>query len=86
MPVPRATCVAAGMPMKVISIAKIIADGVRVASGRTPANAAHNKTVAAEAQLPGPGRSRPMPKNVARVRAHIGVCRVVVDSMIKRSS
>jgi hypothetical protein len=27
-----------------------------------------------------------MPKNVARVRAHIGVCRVVVDSMIKRSS
>jgi hypothetical protein len=37
------------------------------------ARAAHNNTVAADPQVPGPGRSLPIPKNVATSVAHSGV-------------
>ena len=65
VPEERQTFVAAGMPISVTSSASPITAGVRWLGGMAYANALHNKTVAADAQVPGPGRSLPMPKKVA---------------------
>ena len=59
--------------MSVTPSAKPIAKGIRSEGVRTYASAAHNNTVTADAQLPGPGRNRPIPKNVATSVAHVGV-------------
>ena len=59
--------------MSVTTRAKAIADGIRSEGARAYASAAHNNTVTADAQLPGPGRNRPIPKNVATIVAHDGV-------------
>ena len=72
-PEDRATCVAAGMPVSVTSTARASATGVRSDGVRLWASADHNMTVVADAQLPGPGRTWPMPKNVAVNLAHRGV-------------
>jgi hypothetical protein len=61
------------MPISVTTSANAIANGVRSEVARTYASAAHNNTVTADAQLPGPGRNRPIPKNVATIVAHDGV-------------
>jgi len=75
VPEPRATRVAAGIPTSVTTAAKAMATGVRQDAASAWASAAHNNTVAADAQLPGPGRSPPIPKNVAISVAHGGVRR-----------
>jgi malic enzyme len=74
------------MPMSVTTAAKAIADGVRSEGARAYASAAHNSTVAADAQLPGPGRNQPIPKNVAMTVAHGGVRRELEGGTIMRSS
>ena len=58
--------------MSVTTTASAIATGARAEGARAWANAAHNNTVAADAQVPGPGRIRPIPKNVAITVAHAG--------------
>jgi hypothetical protein len=78
IPEPRATWVAAGIPISTTSKAKAIAIGVRKDGTSAKHNAAHSNTVAAEAHVPGPGRSRPIPKNVATSEAQSGVVRDAV--------
>ena len=46
--------------------------GVRKEAGRAYASAAHSTTVPADAHVPGPGRTRPIPKNVATGLENIG--------------
>ncbi len=50
-----------------------IAIDVRSEGASAWAKTAHNNTVAADPQVPGPGRNRPIPKNVATSVAHGGV-------------
>jgi hypothetical protein len=50
-----------------------MATGIRNPGASTYASAAHNTTVAADPQVPGPGRMRPMPKKVATRVAQGGV-------------
>jgi hypothetical protein len=66
----RATRVAAGIPISVTSTARTIATGVRSEVGSSCATAAQSTTVAADPHVPGPGRSRPIPKKVATSVAH----------------
>ena len=61
------------MAISVITTTSAIATGVRDEGASARATAAHSKTVAADPQLPGPGRSLPIPKNVATSVAHSGV-------------
>jgi len=61
------------MPISVVATTNPIATGIRDEGTSQYASPAHNKTAAADAQLPGPGRSRPIPKNVATSVAHNGV-------------
>src|SRR5437899_7563584 len=64
-PLARDAKVAAGIPMTTASRAsRIAAQGGQYAPTQRVISP-HQTTVAAEAQVPGPGRSRPMPKNVA---------------------
>ena len=72
LPNPRATLVAAGMPISVTASATAISTGTRDEGGRKRASTAHSTTVIADAQVPGPGRSRPIPKKVATSLAHTG--------------
>jgi len=55
--------------------AKAIATGVRKEGEIARPKAAYSNTVTADPQVPGPGRSRPIPKNVATKVAHNGVRR-----------
>lgn len=68
----RATRVAAGIPMRAASIARPMANGVRSGGAIRWATAAQSTTVAADPQVPGPGRRRPMPKKVATTVAQSG--------------
>src|SRR5580693_8371013 len=68
----RATRVAAGMPTSATRTARAMATGVRSEGVRPYAMAAQITTVAAEAQVPGPGCRRPIPKKVATVVAQSG--------------
>ena len=68
----RATRVAAGMPISVTSAARAMATGVRSEGGNSWATAAQITTVAADAQVPGPGCRRPIPKKVATRVAQSG--------------
>jgi len=64
-PLALETRVAAGIPTAIASRAsRIAAQGCQYAPIQRVISH-HKTTVAAEAQVPGPGRSRPMPKNVA---------------------
>src|ERR1700740_1701490 len=53
------------MPISVINTANAMRTGIRREGSSQYAKTAHNNVVMADAQVPGPGRSRPMPKNVA---------------------
>src|SRR5271156_6083014 len=71
-PAPRATRVAAGIPTRVTIAAAMIVAHRRSATGiREHANA-HRITVATDPHVPGPGLSRPRPKNVATSVAQTG--------------
>src|SRR5207248_3989179 len=71
-PLARDAKVAAGIPMTTASRAsRIAAQGCQYAPIQRVISH-HNTTVAAEAQVPGPGRSRPMPKKVATNSAQRG--------------
>ena len=73
---PRATCVAAGMPISVTSTASAIAAAVR--SGTGQARAPTPPTTTRSQPIPrclAPGCRRPMPKNVATSVAHSGAGR-----------
>src|ERR1035438_1079790 len=72
LPHPRASSVAAGMPIATTSAISSTITGIRADGGRCEANSHHNKTVASEPHVPGPGRNRPAPKNVATRVAHRG--------------
>src|ERR1035438_196275 len=61
------------MPSRVIPTTNAIETGVRDEGASVYARAAHNTTVTADPQVPGPGRSRPTPQNVATSVAHNGV-------------
>src|SRR5690242_4998503 len=65
MPLSRATRVAAGIPNAMARQANITAIGICSLTPAACEISHHSSTVAAEAQLPGPGRIRPQPKNVA---------------------
>lgn len=64
-PEARETCVAAGIPISVTRMASAMTTGSRRFVGNAQAIAAQRRTVAADPQVPGPGCSCPMPKNVA---------------------
>jgi hypothetical protein len=68
----RATRVAAGIPITVTNAAMAMAIGVRKDAVSVCATAAQIATVAADAQVPGPGRTRPIPQKVASSVAHCG--------------
>src|SRR5438874_6633611 len=71
-PLALATRVAAGIPTAIASRAsRIAAQGCQYAPIQRVISH-HNTTVAAEAQVPGPGCSRPMPKKVATNSDHRG--------------
>ncbi len=72
LPHPRASSVAAGMPIATASAISSTITGIRAEGGRCAANSHHNNTVASEPHVPGPGRNRPAPKNVATRVAHRG--------------
>src|ERR1035441_106097 len=64
-PAPRATNVAAGIPMMVTAAAAMIVAQLRLAAGIRQMINAHTITVNVDPQVPGPGLRRPAPKNVA---------------------
>ncbi len=66
--------------MSVTTTANATATGVRNEGASTWASAVHNKTVATDAQVPGPGRIRPTPKNVPTSVAHAGAPALLSDS------
>jgi hypothetical protein len=65
--------VAAGTPIAIVRTARENATGGCQPGEIQRARSHHKRTVAAEAQLPGPGRSRPTPKKVAMRLAQSGV-------------
>ena len=71
-PEARATRVAAGMPAAIAAAASRTGAIGCQPTGIPRLTAHHSRTVAADAQLPGPGRSRPVPKNVAMSVAQAG--------------
>ena len=75
MPDPRATSVAAGIPMSATTTTSTMATGMRAEMGKKSANPAHRSVVTADAQVPGPGRMCPIPKKVATRLAHEGARR-----------
>jgi hypothetical protein len=72
LPHPRASRVAAGMPIATTTAVSTTITGIRAAEGRCEANSHHNNTVASDPHVPGPGRNRPAPKKVATRVAHRG--------------
>jgi hypothetical protein len=77
MPVARTTRVEAGMPMSVTTKTAMIVARVRLPTGMSEDvdadnTAPHRTMVAIEAQVPGPGLRRPMPKKVATSVAQRG--------------
>ena len=72
LPHPRASRVAAGMPIATTTAISSTIAGIRAEGGRCEANSHHNRTVASDPHVPGPGRNRPAPKNVATRVAHRG--------------
>src|ERR1700689_4481577 len=71
-PEERATRVAAGIPISVTSAAATTVDQFRLGAGIARVANAHRITVASDVQVPGPGLSRPTPKNVATSVAQSG--------------
>lgn len=65
IPVARTTRVEAEMPVSMTTTAARRIAKVRFGAGMMEHAAAHSKTVATEAHVPGPGLRRPMPKKVA---------------------
>src|SRR5271165_93761 len=72
LPQPRASRVAAGMPMAVTPTMSAMITGRCSEAGRWDARAHHNRTAASDPQVPGPGRKRPAPKKVAMSVAQRG--------------
>ena len=73
-PVWRLTRVAAGIPATMTSTARRMTTATCHWTGMPRLIAHQTTTVNAEAQLPGPGRSLPVPKNVAVSHAQRGAC------------
>src|SRR5512146_1651775 len=71
-PLARATLVEAGMPMPVTSAAATAAAGACQLEATAGASRRQRATVATEAQVPGPGLRRPVPKKVAASHAQRG--------------
>src|SRR5581483_5060542 len=63
----RATLVDAGIPTRITTPASTIATQYGLSASIPRAIAHQSTTVAADAHVPGPGRSRPTPKNVTSV-------------------
>ena len=72
LPQPRASRVAAGIPTATTSTISSKMTGIRADGGRCDPSSHHNNAVASEPQVPGAGRKRPTPKNVATSVAHRG--------------
>ncbi len=84
LPQPRASRVAAGIPRATAVTSKSRIAGIRAPAGRCDASSHHSSAVASEAHVPGPGRSRPAPKNVAIRVAQRGAAGPVVSSALAR--
>src|SRR5271165_50945 len=69
---PRASSVAAGIPIAVTTTISTSITGTRAAAGSCDANAHQSSTAASEPHVPGPGRNRPAPKKVATNVAQAG--------------
>ena len=74
-PQPRASKVAAGIPIATASAISSTITGTRAKAGRCEASSHQSNVVASEVQVPGPGRNRPTPKNVATSVAQRGAAR-----------
>src|SRR4051812_26984816 len=72
LPSARATRVAAGIPMRVAPTAAAMAISGREAGAANRAKPPQSNVVATEAHVPGPGRPKPAPKNVATAHAQSG--------------
>src|SRR5580704_2360533 len=77
LPQPRASSVAAGMPIAVTTTIRTRITGTRAYGGSCDARSHHSSAAASDPQVPGPGRSRPAPKNVATIVAHLGADELV---------
>src|SRR5271165_4032151 len=71
-PEPRASSVAAGIPIAVAATIRARITGTRAPEGSCDANAHQSSVAASEPQVPGPGRNWPAPKNVATSVAQAG--------------
>src|SRR5581483_211416 len=72
IPVLRATCVAAGMPVITTTAAALMVAGNSHFPGISRAANAHTMTVASDPQVPGPGLIWPTPNTVAIATAQAG--------------
>ncbi len=83
LPQPRASRVAAGIPMATESAISTRMTGKRAGAGRCEASSHQTSTVASDPHVPGPGRSRPTPRTVATRVAHRGaVERIPAGSVV----
>src|SRR5208337_1895705 len=69
---PRASSVAAGIPIAVTATISARITGTRASAGSCDASAHHSSVAASEPHVPGPGRNRPAPKKVATRVAQAG--------------
>src|SRR5271167_4634421 len=72
LPQPRASSVAAGMPIAVATTISNRITGTCADAGSRTAKAHHNRAAASDPHVPGPGRNRPTPKKVATSVAQRG--------------
>ena len=76
LPQPRASSVAAGIPIATTTTISSTMTGSRADGGRCDASSHHSSAVASDPHVPGPGRRRPTPKKVATSVAHGGAGRI----------
>src|SRR5271166_3035661 len=72
LPQPRASRVAAGIPMAVVTTIRKRIMGMRAEGGSCAASSHQSSAAASDPHVPGPGRRRPAPKKVATQVAHFG--------------
>ncbi len=72
LPQPRASRVDAGIPIATTTTINTRITGIRAEGESCQASSHQSSPVASAPQVPGPGRSRPAPKNVATSVAHRG--------------
>src|SRR5215469_9244025 len=82
LPQPRASRVAEGMPTAVIIMIRTMITGIRAVAGSCVASPHQSSTAASEPHVPGAGRRRPTPKEVATAVAHFGAVLAFEDTSV----